>query len=42
MDNTIFIQNMISPYRNRFFNVLRSDLNDFSVYYTGETEFDRN
>ena len=42
MDNTIFIQNMISPYRNRFFNVLSSAMKDFSVYYMGETEFDRN
>lgn len=33
---------MISPYRNRFFNVLRSDMSDFAVYYMGETEFDRN
>ena len=42
MDNTIFIQNMISPYRNRFFNVLSSEMKDFSVYYMGVTEFDRN
>lgn len=40
--NTIFIQNIISPYRNRFFNLLNSVMNDFTVYYMGETEFDRN
>lgn len=40
--NTIFIQNLISPYRNRFFNSLAKNMNDFSVYYMGITESDRN
>ena len=39
---TIFIQNIISPYRNSFFNVLKGYMEDFAVYYMGETEFDRN
>ena len=39
---TIFIQNLISPYRNRFFNSLFLLMKNFSVYYMGETEFDRN
>lgn len=39
--NTIFIQNILSPYRNRFFNKLISYYDDFTVYYMGESEHDR-
>lgn len=40
--DTIFIQNLISPYRSRFFNKLNLQYHDFVVYYMGETESDRN
>lgn len=36
--NTIFVQNIISPYRNRFFNVLSKSMSDFSVFYMSKTE----
>ena len=39
--NTIFIQNIVSPYRNRFFNVLNKYMTDFSVYYMSKSEPDR-
>lgn len=40
--NTLFIQNIISPYRNRFFNVLKTTELDFAVYYMALSEPDRN
>ena len=40
--NTLFIQNIISPYRNRFFNVLKKTELDFAVYYMALSEPDRN
>ena len=40
-ERTVFIQNIISPYRNQFFNMLAKQATDFSVYYMGETEPDR-
>lgn len=40
--STLFIQNIISPYRNRFFNVLKKTELDFSVYYMALSEPDRN
>lgn len=40
--NTIFIQNLISPYRSRFFNSLYKQDNSFGVYYLSEKEADRN
>ena len=41
MDN-VFIQNIITPYRNRFFCALNKTDFEFSVYYMGYTEPDRN
>ncbi|MBO4843965.1 MAG: glycosyltransferase [Bacteroidales bacterium] len=38
----VFVQNIISPYRNRFFCALNKEDFDFSVYYMGYTEPDRN
>ena len=40
--NTVFIQNIISPYRAHFFNSLTKQDNTFGVYYLGKTEADRN
>lgn len=40
--HTVFVQNIVTPYRNRFFNKLVEKMNDFSVYYMGESEPDRN
>lgn len=40
-ERTVFIQNIISPYRNHFFNMLAKQAMDFAVYYMGETEPDR-
>lgn len=40
--NTILIQNMITPYRNRLFNTLNEKGLDFSVFYMSKTESDRN
>lgn len=42
MMDTVFIQNLISPYRARFFNSLAGQVDRFSVYYLGEREADRN
>ena len=39
---TVFIQNIISPYRARFFNKLSLQDDSFGVYYLGESEADRN
>ena len=39
---SIFIQNIISPYRNRFFNRLNQEFDRFSVFYMSYTEPDRN
>ena len=38
---TVFIQNIISPYRSRLFNCLAKELNSFAVYYMAEKEPDR-
>lgn len=40
--NTILIQNIITPYRSRLFNVLSLKHFDFSVFYMAKTEVDRN
>lgn len=40
--NTILIQNIITPYRSRLFNVLSLKHFDFSVFYMAKTEIDRN
>lgn len=39
---TVFIQNLISPYRSHFFNCLNKQDNSFKVYYLSKTEADRN
>lgn len=39
---TVFVQNIISPYRNRFFNLLGNHSDEFAVFYMGQTEPDRN
>ncbi|SEA55280.1 Glycosyltransferase involved in cell wall bisynthesis [Xylanibacter ruminicola] len=39
--NTVFVQNIISPYRNRFFNMLNNYSDNFSVFYMDNTEPDR-
>lgn len=39
---TVFIQNLITPYRSRLFNIICSKSKDFGVYYMGLTEADRN
>lgn len=39
--DTIFIQNIISPYRARFFNKLNEVYSDFILYYMGESEPDK-
>lgn len=39
--STVFLQNIISPYRARFFNKLNEKYDDFSLYYMGETEPDK-
>ena len=41
-NNTVFIQNILSPYRNRFFNALAEKDFEFSVFYMSLTEPDRN
>lgn len=41
-NNTILIQNIITPYRSRLFNVLTKNGLDFKVYYMSKTEADRN
>lgn len=41
-NNTILLQNIITPYRTRLFNTLASKGFDFSVYYMSKTESDRN
>lgn len=35
---TVFLQNIISPYRARFFNVLQQHYEDFAVFYMGKNE----
>ena len=40
--DTAFIQNIISPYRNHFFNMLAKRSKEFMIYYMGYTESDRN
>lgn len=42
MIRTIFIQNLISPYRAHFFNSLASQDDSFVTYYLSKTEKDRN
>lgn len=42
MIRTIFIQNLISPYRAHFFNSLASQNDSFVTYYLSKTEKDRN
>ncbi|WP_270658421.1 glycosyltransferase [Parabacteroides merdae] len=39
---SVFIQNLISPYRANFFNELSHYDSSFGVYYLGEKEADRN
>ena len=39
---TVFVQNLISPYRAHFFNSLDRVDNNFGVYYLSRTEKDRN
>lgn len=41
MKETIFLQNIISPYRANFFNSLKKEYDNFAVYYMGETEPDK-
>jgi len=42
MVSTVFIQNIISPYRSHFFNCLKKQDDSFGVFYLGKTEADRN
>lgn len=42
MISTVFIQNLISPYRSRFFDSLNKQDESFAVYYLSKTEADRN
>lgn len=40
--STVFIQNIVSPYRARFFNSLAEQDESFATYYLSKTEADRN
>lgn len=40
--NTVFVQNIISPYRAHFFNNLEQEDKGFGVYYLSKKEADRN
>lgn len=39
---TVFIQNIISPYRSHFFNSLTKQDDSFGTFYLGKSEADRN
>lgn len=41
MRETVFLQNIISPYRANFFNALQQEYDNFAVYYMGESEPDK-
>lgn len=39
---SVFIQNLISPYRSHFFNILSKQTDGFGVFYLSKREADRN